>query len=140
MFKTVVGRRFNKSMTTLKDIHKEIDSVYEFSELLLNNNEMTQPNNRLCCAQFLYYNFDLNPLNNEPLLYRQKLFGIMPKAQEGKRKKEPKKTDPVVAKDPAEIEDIMVDLCSLLNGGGGVLLFDCEQQYLEVRPVGECYF
>lgn len=45
-----------------------------------------------------------------------------------------------MAKDPAEIEDIMLDLCSLLNGGGGVLLFDCEQQYLEVRPVGESYF
>ena len=33
----------------------------------------------------------------------------------------------------------MVDLCSLLNSGGGVLLFSCKKVYLEVRVVGECF-
>ncbi len=29
------------------------------------------------------------------------------------------------------------EVCSLLNGGGGVLLFDCDFSYLDVIPRGE---
>ena len=28
-------------------------------------------------------------------------------------------------------------ICYLLNNGGGVMLFDCEQKYRDVYPVGE---
>lgn len=31
----------------------------------------------------------------------------------------------------------MLDVCGLLNGGGGVILFNVKQEYLEVRPYGE---
>lgn len=38
---------------------------------------------------------------------------------------------------PALIEEITLDLCALLNSGGGVLLFNCKQDYLDYRAIGE---
>lgn len=31
----------------------------------------------------------------------------------------------------------MLDVCALLNSGGGVVLFNTEPEYLELRPYGE---
>jgi hypothetical protein len=33
----------------------------------------------------------------------------------------------------------MLDLCALLNRGGGVLLFNCVYEYLDIRPRGGSY-
>ena len=31
----------------------------------------------------------------------------------------------------------MIEICALLNTGGGVLLFNCVQQYLNIQPTGQ---
>jgi hypothetical protein len=61
MSEAVSNIRYDLKRALDKLMRSQIESVYEFSELLLSNNELTQPSNRICCARFFYYNFNVSP-------------------------------------------------------------------------------
>jgi hypothetical protein len=77
----------------------------------------------LCCAQFFYFNYKIYDglISATPILTERRFLSLM-ESQEGKT---------------AELAATVLEICALLNSGGGVILFDTFRSYLEVWPKGE---
>lgn len=72
---------------------------------------------RLCCAPFFYFNYRIydRVVSCCPLLAERSLGKLW---------------DPVEAGKSSELEKAVIDICALLNSGGGVLLFNTFRSYL----------
>jgi hypothetical protein len=73
-----------------------------------------QPENHPCCAQFLYFNFKVydRMVSLCPVLAERRTGGLREGGGGG------------------EVAEVLLDVCALLNSGGGVLLFDTFRSYL----------
>jgi hypothetical protein len=68
---------------------------------------------RLCCCPFFYYAFDLSDKASKQqgnILLNRKVKSLL--------------------KEENEVTEVMMDICALLNSGGGTILFDTVREFL----------
>jgi hypothetical protein len=92
-------------------------------ERLLEGEELLPAEDHPCCAQYLYFNYPTHDRRVSicPVLSGRRFAGLWETA----------------VGEPAELEGTLLDICALLNSGGGVILFNCFKNYLELWPKGE---
>lgn len=79
----------------------------------------------LCCAEHFYFSSRIydRMITICPVLVGRN-FGTLINSEKGLE----------------EIKEVMLDICGLLNSGGGVILFNVFKNYLEICPKGEIIY
>jgi hypothetical protein len=74
---------------------------------------------RLCCSTFFYYLWDVSDKSSK------QQGNVLTKA-----------TVKSLGED-GKVVDVMIDICGLLNSGGGIMLFDTVRDSLQIMPRGD---
>lgn len=92
-------------------------------ERLLDGEPVLPAEEWLCCAPFFSFNYRVydRQVSKTTVLAGRRFAGLWETAEEG----------------PTEVAGTLVDICALLNSGGGVILFNTFRSYLELWPKGE---